>query len=133
MEELVLFPSKYLEREWFPHLQTEGGKLPVLYKMDTVHGRLKCRSMADAEVINDASAGSLCCPPSLALKRQGEGLGLLVLVEPALITKGAKESCLLGMKLCEINHDVYGAGLAFLVAWELTPPVLAACLVENES
>jgi hypothetical protein len=35
--ELVIFPSKYLEGEGFPHLQTEGGKLPVLYQMDLVH------------------------------------------------------------------------------------------------
>jgi hypothetical protein len=59
IEELVLFPSKYLEGEVFLHLQNEGGKLPALYKMDIVHGRLKCRSMADVEVVNDTSAGTL--------------------------------------------------------------------------
>jgi hypothetical protein len=58
--------------------------------MDVVHGRLKCRYMADAEVVNDSFAGSLYHPPSLALQRQGQGLGLLVLIEPALITKGQR-------------------------------------------
>jgi hypothetical protein len=55
--------------------------------------------MAGDEVIDDAYAGSLCHPPNLALKRQGQGLGSLVLVEPALITKEAMESFLLGIEL----------------------------------
>jgi hypothetical protein len=55
--------------------------------------------MADVEVVDDTSSGSLCRPPGLALKWQGQSLGPLVLVEPALITKGAKESCLLGTEI----------------------------------
>jgi hypothetical protein len=55
--------------------------------------------MADAEVVDDASVGSLHRPPRLALKGQGHGLGTLVLVEPALITKEAMESRLLRMEL----------------------------------
>jgi hypothetical protein len=89
--------------------------------------------MADAEVINDASTGSLCRPPSVTLKWQGQGLGLMVLVEPALITKGARESCLLEMELFELMHDVSGACLACLVAWKPTPSVRAVRLVEKES
>jgi hypothetical protein len=89
--------------------------------------------MADVEIVNDASARSLCRPSSLALKRQGQGFGLLVLVEPTLITKGAKESCLLVTELCELSHDASGADLACLVAWEPTPPVLVVGLVEKES
>lgn len=101
--------------------------------MDIVHNRLKFRCTTDAEVVNDAFADSLCRPPCLALNGQGQGLDLLVLVEPALITEGAKESCPLGTELCELNHDVYGVDLACLVSWEPTLPVLAAGLVEKES
>jgi hypothetical protein len=70
--------------------------------------------MADADVIHDASAGSLCRPPSFALKRQGQGLGLMVLVEPALITKEALESCPLGTELGELSHDVGAQALLVL-------------------
>jgi hypothetical protein len=55
--------------------------------------------MADAEVVDDPSVGSLHRPPGLALKRQGHGLGALVLVELSLITKEAMESFLLGIEL----------------------------------
>jgi hypothetical protein len=82
--------------------------------------------MAEAEVDNDASTGSLCRPPILAPKWQGQSLGLMVLVDPALIIKGEKESCLLRMELCELSHDVSSAGLSCLVAREPTPLILAA-------
>jgi hypothetical protein len=67
--------------------------------MDIVHDRLKCQSMADDGVVDDASGSHLCRPPSLALEWQRQGLGVLVLVEPALNTKEAMASLLLGMEL----------------------------------
>jgi hypothetical protein len=55
--------------------------------------------MADGEVGYESSPGSLCRLPSLAPKWQGQGLDALALIEPALITKEAMESRLLGTEL----------------------------------
>jgi hypothetical protein len=87
IEELVLLPRNILRGKGCHISKMRAGNALALYRMDIIHGRLKCRSMAEAEVVDDASCGRLCRPSGLAPKWSRQGLGALVLVESDLAPK----------------------------------------------
>ena len=97
--ELVLFPRNILRGKGFHISKLRAGNVPALYRIDLVHGRLKRRSMAGAEVGGDASYGSLCRPSHLYTKVAKTGPRWLGPRRAGRCTKVVRADHLLGTEL----------------------------------